>query len=131
MARDAKHLPVNITIYRWAGQKLFWRITSECVVCHVVIQQVQGLLAAHPDWPVELEIKPWLTHLWETLWRGAWRTPAVIVDSRVVSQAVVPPFALLEDAVREALAKRGFRADSAPASASWDPMKVIEHTHFL
>ncbi len=99
---------VKITVYRWAGQKWFFRIRSECVECDLVVGQVRGLLSAHPDWPVELEIKPWLTNLWESLWHGGWHAPVVMVDDRLLQQGTVPSRAELETAVRSALKRRGF-----------------------
>ena len=99
--------PVKITVYRWAGEKWFFRIGSECVECDLAVSQVRGLLEAHPDWPVELEMKPWLTHLWEALRHGGWHAPVVLVDGRILRQGTVPTRAELAAAVRLALARRG------------------------
>lgn len=100
---------INITIYRWAGEKWFLRIGSECAECDLTVAQVRNLLAAHPDWPVSFETKPWLTHLWESLRRGGWHAPVVLVDGRVIRQGTVPTRRELEGAVRQALAHRGFQ----------------------
>ncbi len=105
MSVGSKSHKVKITVYRWAGQKWFFRIRSECVECDVVVGQVRGLLSAHPDWPVELESKPWLTNLWESLWRGGWHPPVILVDGHFVHQGTIPTRAELEAAVRFALSR--------------------------
>jgi hypothetical protein len=99
--------PIRITIYRWAGQKWFFRIRSECAECDLAVGQARALLSAHPDWPVELEVKPWLTHLWEALRHGGWHAPAVLVDGQLLRQGTVPTRAELEVAVRGSLERRG------------------------
>lgn len=53
---------IRITIYyRWAGQRWFFRIRSEGTESGLAVGR---LLFAHPDSPLELEVKPWLSHLW-------------------------------------------------------------------
>ena len=98
---------IKITIYRWAGRKWILRIRSECAECDLAVGQVHSLLSAHPDWPVELEVKPWLSHLWESLRRGGWHAPVVFVDGRLLRQGTVPPRAELRAAVRLAFERRG------------------------
>jgi len=99
--------PIKITIYRWAGRKLFLRIRSECVECDLTVAQVRSLVSAHPDWPLEVEIKPWLTYVWESLRHGGWHAPVVTVDDRFLRQGTVPSRAELEAAVQSALKRRG------------------------
>lgn len=94
---------IKIVVYRWAGQKWFFRIASECVECDLVVWHVRRLLSAHPDWPVELEVKPWLSHLWEALWHGGWHPPVVLVAGRLVRQGTIVTRDELEAAVRQAL----------------------------
>lgn len=102
---------VRITVYRWAGQKWFFRIRSECVECDLAVAQVHSVLDAHPDWPVSFETKPWLSHLWEALRLGGWHAPVVVVDGRVICQGKVPARAGLEAAVRKALSSRGLQRE--------------------
>jgi hypothetical protein len=101
--RDA----IRITVYRWAGQKWFLRINSDCIECDLAVSQVRHLISSYKDWPIELEIKPWLTHLWESLRYGGWHAPVVVVDGHVVRQGTVPTRAELDAAVRIALQRRG------------------------
>lgn len=105
---------IKITVYRWAGQKWFFRISGECVECDLVVGQVKRLLSAHPDWPVELEVKPWLTHLWEALRHGGWHPPVVFVGERLVRQGTIATRTELEAAVRQAL-----KADTESQPGLW------------
>ncbi len=94
---------IKIVVYRWAGRKWLLGLSGECVECDLAVGQVQRQRAAHPDWPVELEIKPWLTCLWEALRRGGWHPPVVVVGERLVRQGTIPTRAELDFAVRGAL----------------------------
>ena len=121
---------VKITIYRWAGKKWFLRIRGECIECDLVIGQARHLFSAHPDWPLELQIKPWLTYLWEALWHGGWHPPVILVDGQLVRQGTIPTRAELEAAVRHALARRnhpqspqqGLHAGKAPRQFPGHPL---------
>jgi hypothetical protein len=79
-----------------------------------VVGQVKRLLSAHPDWPVELEVKPWLTHLWEALRHGGWHPPVVFVGERLVRQGTIATRTELEAAVRQAL-----KADTESQPGLW------------
>ncbi len=115
---------VQITVYRWAGKKWFFRIGSECVECDLTLGQVRRLFAAHPDWPVKLEVKPWLTFLWESLRCGGWHAPVVLVDGRLVRQGTIPLKEELEAAVRLALERRGISlAMSGTTRAGREPSR--------
>lgn len=99
--------PIKVSIYRWAGQKWGFRIRGECVECDLAVGQVRSLLNAHPDWPIELEVKPWLDHIAEALRVGGWHPPVIVVDGRLVRQGTIPTRAELEAAASLALARRG------------------------
>jgi hypothetical protein len=116
---------IRITLYRWAGQKWLFRIRSECAECDLAVGQVRRLLSAHPDWPLDLEVKPWLTHLWESLRFGGWHAPVVLVDGKLVRQGTIPTRAELEAALRRALERRGIsltdhRKQEEPPQAATD-----------
>jgi prepilin-type processing-associated H-X9-DG protein len=98
---------VKITVYRWAGKKWFLHLKGECIECDLTVSQVRTLVARNPNWPIELEVKPWLTHIWESLRHGGWHAPVLFVDGRLVQQGTVPTYPELEVAVRLALTKRG------------------------
>ncbi len=107
--------PIKVTVYRWAGQKWFFRIRSECAECDLAVAQVKALLSAHPDWRVVLEVKPWLSHLWEALRRGGWHAPVILVGDRRVCQGTVPTRAELQAALQFALECRRI-----PPKGKWD-----------
>jgi len=98
---------VKITVYRWAGEKWFLHIKGECIECDLTVSQVRTLVARNPGWPVEWEIKPWLSHLWESLGRGGWLPPVVLVDEKLVRQGTIPTLAELRAAVRRAFEVKG------------------------
>lgn len=101
---------VKITIYRWAGKKWFLRIRGECIECDLTVSHVRTLVARNPNWQIEWEIKPWLTHLWESLRRGGWHPPVVLVDGKLVRQGTIPTLAELQAAVRRASEAKGIVA---------------------
>lgn len=82
--------PVNITMYRWAGKKFGITIKSECEECDInsgILKDMkQKELIGRP---VIIEIKPWLTNIWNSLFRGGWHAPVVLVDRKLFSQGVV------------------------------------------
>jgi hypothetical protein len=98
---------VKITVYRWAGKKWFLRIKGECIECDLTVAQVRTLIARNPNWPIEWELKPWLAHLWESLRRGGWHPPVVLVDDKLVRQGTIPTLAELQAAVRRAFEVKG------------------------
>ncbi len=98
---------VKITIYRWAGKKWFLRIKGECIECDLTVAQVRTLVARNPNWAIEWEIKPWLSYLWESLRRGGWHPPVVLVDGKLVRQGTVPTLAELQSAVLHAFEVKG------------------------
>lgn len=111
--RDARHEgveevtnPIRMTVYRWAGRKWFFRVRSECAECDLAVGQVRALVSAHPDWPLEVEVKPWLADVWESLRHGGWHAPVVLVDGHLLSQGKVPTCAELEAAARQAFVRR-------------------------
>ncbi len=97
---------IKITLYRWAGSLGPFRITSECVECDFAVAVIRDVLSAHPDWPAEFEIKPWLNHIWQALSYGGWHAPVLIIDNRLVTQGRVPLYRRVEAAIQSALARR-------------------------
>jgi len=108
---------IRITIYRWAGRKWFFRARARCVECDLTEAQVRHLLSAHPDWPVEIEIKPWLNHLWECLRHWGWHPPVVLVEGKRIRQGTIPTRAELEAAVKLALQKHASPGSLRPAQS--------------
>jgi len=98
---------VKVTVYRWAGKKWFFRIDGECILCDLAVSQVRHFMSLYKDWPVELEVKPWLTHLWESLRHGGWHAPVVVVDGQLVRQGTIPTRAEFDGAVHRALQRHG------------------------
>ena len=82
--------PVTITMYRWARNKFGFSIKSECEECEINIGILEDLKQKEfAGKLVEIEIKPWLTYLWDSLKSGGWHAPVIIVNGRIFSQGVV------------------------------------------
>ena len=82
--------PVVITMYRWAGSKFGFSIKSECKECEINTGILEDLKQKEfAGKLVEIEIKPWLTYLWDSLKRGGWHAPVMIVNGKIFSQGVV------------------------------------------
>lgn len=81
---------VDITMYRWAGSKFGIKIRNECEECEVNTGILEDLKQKEfHGKPVTVEVKPWLTHLWESLRCGGWHAPVIVVNGKLFSQGVV------------------------------------------
>ncbi len=120
VSKEMKSDPIKIVLYRWAGEKWFFRIRTQCVECDLAVGQLRGLVSAHPDWPLDVEVKPWLTHLWESLRKGGWHAPVVLVDGRLACQGRIPTCAELEAAVLRAMERRGLSFGPATEQKNLD-----------
>ncbi len=109
MTKSEDHLrnSVKITVYRWAGKKWFLEIHGDCIECDLALSQVRTLVARNAQWPIELEVKPWLSHVWESLRHGGWHAPVILVDRKLVRQGTIPTVAELQAAVLRAFEARG------------------------
>lgn len=110
--------PVRVTVYRWAGEKWFLRIEGECIECDLTVAQVRRLVEANPSWPIELEIKPWLTHLGESLRHGGWHAPVLLIDGKLIRQGTIPTLTELQVGVQQALDARGVRFREIPGTGT-------------
>lgn len=97
---------VCITLYRWAGRKLFWKIKSECEECDLSVHLIDGLLEKEFNGaPVEFEVKNWLDHLFESLGHGGWHAPVILINGKRFTQGTVPPRAKLIQKIEELLGR--------------------------
>lgn len=81
---------IAITMYRWAGTKFGLTIKSECKECDINMSILEGMKQKEfAGKPVIIEIKPWLTSIWESLRHGGWHAPVVIVNGKLFSQGIV------------------------------------------
>ena len=86
-----KEKTVKLTLYRYAGKFLFFRIKNRCQECDITYVILQRLLAEQLHGkPVSLEIVPWLDNFWKVIWRGGWHAPILTVNGKVFSQGKVP-----------------------------------------
>lgn len=95
---------VRVTLYRWAGRKLFWKIKSECEECDLSVRLIEGLLEKEfKGETVEFEVKNWLDHFFESLGHGGWHAPVIVINGKRFTQGTVPPRAKLIQKIEELL----------------------------
>ncbi len=78
---------IKIVLYRWTGQRGPFGNSSpygDSALSNDIISDVLHNELA--DIPVELEIKDWRENWLDAIRSGAWRTPAVLVNNKVISQ---------------------------------------------
>ncbi len=86
-----KKKTVKLTLYRYAGKFLFFRIKNRCKECDISYAILQRLMAEQLHGkPVSLRIVPWLDNFWKVIWRGGWHAPILTVNGNVFSQGKVP-----------------------------------------
>ena len=91
----------TITIYPISGRQLgFLRIPHRwCEECNLTIQLVRRIVEQLGREDVRVEVKPWLSNMFDALRRGGWHAPVVTIDGKIFSQGVVPD----AEALRERL----------------------------
>ena len=80
----------RVTIYRYGGRFLFYRITQECEECELSVHMAREIARELGEDKVDIEVKPWLDHLLEALLKGGWHTPIILINGKKYSQGVVP-----------------------------------------
>lgn len=91
----------TITIYPITGRQFgFLRVPERwCEECDLTIRKVRAVVAELGREDIQIEIKPWIRHIFSALRRGGWHAPVVTIDGKVFSQGVVPE----ADALKERL----------------------------
>ena len=86
-----KKKTVRLTLYRYAGKFLFFRIKKRCKECDISYAILQRLMNEQlRGKAVSLRIVPWLDNFWKVIWRGGWHAPILTVNEKVFSQGKVP-----------------------------------------
>ena len=94
--------PVNITVFRWAGEWGPFKVKipcGECALTKDIIQDCIDTDLAGID--VELDMRDWLTEWWKPLPKGGWHAPIVLVNGRIVSQGAALNRGVLTQSVIE------------------------------
>ncbi len=99
-----KKKTVRLTLYRYAGKFLFFRIKKRCKECDISYVILQRLMTEQLlGKPVSLRIVPWLDNFWKIIWRGGWHAPILTVNGKVFSQGRVPDIPKLLSKIGEIL----------------------------
>jgi glutaredoxin len=79
--------PVDILVYRWAGQWGPFKVCIPCGECtltgDIIVDAMANELAGIP---VRFETRDWLSNWWQPLFKGGWHAPIVLVDGKIISQ---------------------------------------------
>ncbi|MGC9422987.1 MULTISPECIES: glutaredoxin family protein [Vibrio] len=79
--------PINITLYRWAGQFGPFKVKIPCGECTLTLDILKDTFNHElSDVEINLQTKEWLSHWWEPLKFGAWHAPIVVVEGKLISQ---------------------------------------------
>lgn len=79
-----------IIMYYWGGEKFGLKIKSSCRECDINRGILEDMKRKEfKGRSVAIEIKPWLTHLWEALRHGGWHAPVIVVNGKLFSQGTV------------------------------------------
>ena len=91
---------IQITVYMRSDGP--GRRRSQCHhECDLTLVLVNGLVKELGQWYFDVRTRSWPSHVLETLVRGGWRAPVVMVGHSVVSQACVPDRAWLRTYLKE------------------------------
>lgn len=96
--------PITITMYVWAGSKFGITIKSECKECDINSGILEDMKQREfTGKQLVVEIKPWLTYIWESLRYGGWYAPVILVNGKLFSQGIVIDRKKLQTKVEKSL----------------------------
>ena len=112
--------PVNITVFRWAGEWGPFKVSipcGECALTKDIIQDCMDSDLAGID--VELDMRDWLTEWWKPLPKGGWHAPIVLVNGRIISQgAALNRGVLTQSVIEEATGSSPIQGNHAYGKAT-------------
>jgi len=95
-------VPAKLTVYKWAGRKWPFKVKINCGECTLTQDIIKDVLENElVNAEVEVEVKDWLSHVFEALWKGARHAPAILLDGKVISQGVAVNRGLLAEAIMQ------------------------------
>ena len=99
--------PVNVTLYRWAGEWGPFKVKIPCGECSLTKDVIADVVKTElGDVPVDVESRDWLSEWWKPLPKGGWHAPIVLVEGRIISQGAALNRGVLTQAIIEAHTKR-------------------------
>jgi len=99
--------PINVTVYRWAGQWGPFKVKIPCGECALTTDVLNDTFANElAGIPVNLEVREWLTEWYRPILKGGWHAPIVMVAGRIISQGHALNRGILTEAVINAHTER-------------------------
>lgn len=99
--------PVDVRVYKFTGWQGPFKIPeSWCRECDMFVRTVDRA-ADEIDAPVEVEVIPWVTHIFGALRYGGYHPPVLVVDGERIAQGHdVPAVDRVVEAIETAADKR-------------------------
>ena len=100
--KEFDRVPAKLTVYKWGGKKWPFKVKIPCGECSLTQNIITDVLENElVNAEVELEVKDWLSHMFQALSKGARHAPAILLDGKVISQGVAVNRGLLAQAIME------------------------------
>lgn len=99
--------PVEVRVYKFTGWQGPFKIPEAwCRECDLFVRTADRAAEA-VDAPVEVDVIPWVTHVFGALRFGGYHPPVLVVDGRRIAQGEdVPSVDRVVDAIEAAAADR-------------------------
>ena len=112
--------PVNITVFRWAGEWGPFKVKIPCGECALTKDIIQDCIDSDLSGiNVELDMRDWLTEWWKPLPKGGWHAPIVLVNGRIISQgAALNRGVLTQSVIEEATGSSPIQGNHAYGKAT-------------
>ena len=112
--------PVNITVFRWAGEWGPFKVKIPCGECALTKDIIQDCIDSDlAGIDVELDMRDWLTEWWKPLPKGGWHAPIVLVNGRIISQgAALNRGVLTQSVIEEATGSSPIQGNHAYGKAT-------------
>jgi len=107
MENSGDVIPIQVTLYRWAGQWGPFKVKIPCGECSLTVDVLEDTFENELGGiPIKLDVRDWLNEWWKPLQKGGWHAPIVMVEDRIISQGHALNRGVLTEAIIDAYAKR-------------------------
>jgi len=95
-------VPAKLTVYKWGGRKWPFKVKIPCGECTLTQDIIEDVLKNElVNAEVDLDVKDWLSHLFQAVSKGARHAPAILLDGKVISQGAAVNRGLLSQKIME------------------------------
>ena len=84
------------------GKQLFFNVPERmCEECDLSVALVKDVTKKINGGKINIKVKPWFNNLPQTLLKGGWHPPIVMVNGKIFSQGIVPDAKKLENKIKQ------------------------------